>query len=49
MPPWRRALSMELDQMTGVQVGRDDFREASLVPEETVGTTAETAEEATQS
>jgi dTDP-4-dehydrorhamnose reductase len=36
MPTWRRALTVELDQLAGVSTHRDDFRHATLAPEETV-------------
>jgi dTDP-4-dehydrorhamnose reductase len=48
MPSWRRALSMELDQLTGVLVGSDDFQQASLVPQEPVEAPAQPLEEALQ-
>jgi dTDP-4-dehydrorhamnose reductase len=36
MPPWRDALALELDELTGMWVDRSDFQHASLVPDEAV-------------
>jgi dTDP-4-dehydrorhamnose reductase len=36
MPPWRDALALELDELTGMWVDRSDLQHASLVPDEAV-------------